>query len=119
MVVGVRLFASLTPLKGTLGRFVLRVVVCAATELTFVSSHLTLLLSSYKKNPIFRGFFCMADGVRFELTNSAKSRRFSRPVHSTALPSVRNPCILSDLTGKIKGLCESFFVFIFVFVSIR
>ncbi len=46
----------------------------------------------------------MADGVRFELTNSVKSRRFSRPVHSTALPSVRDQCILSDSFEKIKDL---------------
>ncbi len=28
----------------------------------------------------------MAEAVRFELTEVAKLRRFSRPVHSTALP---------------------------------
>ena len=29
---------------------------------------------------------CMAEAVRFELTEVVKLRRFSRPVHSTALP---------------------------------
>ena len=31
----------------------------------------------------------MADRVRFELTEGVNPRRFSRPLHSTALPSVR------------------------------
>lgn len=47
-----------------------------------------------KKNSLKGVFLFMADGVRFELTNSVKSRRFSRPVHSTALPPIRNVCIL-------------------------
>jgi hypothetical protein len=32
---------------------------------------------------------CLAEAVRFELTEDANPRRFSRPVHSTALPSFR------------------------------
>lgn len=36
----------------------------------------------------------MADGVRFELTEDANPRRFSRPLHSTALPSIRISCAL-------------------------
>ena len=31
----------------------------------------------------------VADGVRFELTEGVNPRRFSRPLHSTALPSIR------------------------------
>jgi hypothetical protein len=31
----------------------------------------------------------MADEVRFELTMGSHPRRFSRPVHSTALPLIR------------------------------
>jgi hypothetical protein len=32
---------------------------------------------------------CLAEAVRFELTEDSHPRRFSRPVHSTALPSFR------------------------------
>ena len=31
----------------------------------------------------------LAEAVRFELTEDSHPRRFSRPVHSTALPSFR------------------------------
>ena len=31
----------------------------------------------------------VAEAVRFELTEDSHPRRFSRPVHSTALPSFR------------------------------
>jgi hypothetical protein len=31
----------------------------------------------------------LAEAVRFELTEGSHPRRFSRPVHSTALPSFR------------------------------
>ena len=31
----------------------------------------------------------VADGVRFELTEGVNPRRFSRPLHSTTLPSIR------------------------------
>jgi hypothetical protein len=34
-------------------------------------------------------FDFMAEGVRFELTSPVRGRRFSRPVHSTALPPFR------------------------------
>ena len=58
----------------------------------------------------------MADGVRFELTNSVKSRRFSRPVHSTALPpirvnrhnaifSIKNQEIILKNKNQIKSIC--------------
>ena len=35
---------------------------------------------------MFRGFLNLAEAVRFELTEGVNPRRFSRPVHSTALP---------------------------------
>lgn len=42
-----------------------------------------------KKDGILPKMRTMADGVRFELTEDVNLRRFSRPLHSTALPSVR------------------------------
>jgi hypothetical protein len=42
------------------------------------------------------GFSYLAEAVRFELTEGSHPRRFSRPVHSTALPSflieIRKDC---------------------------
>jgi hypothetical protein len=35
---------------------------------------------------------CLAEAVRFELTDVVKHRRFSRPVHSTALPRFQWYC---------------------------
>jgi hypothetical protein len=37
--------------------------------------------------PVFRAY--VAERVRFELTSPVKGLRFSRPVHSTALPPLR------------------------------
>ena len=48
----------------------------------------------------------LADGVRFELTEGLHLRRFSRPVHSTALPSIRcgaDSIIRSVLIGLYSG----------------
>ena len=36
----------------------------------------------------------LAERVRFELTVPVKERRFSRPVHSTALPPLLSPSIV-------------------------
>lgn len=52
----------------------------------------------------------MADGVRFELTNSVKSRRFSRPVHSTALPPIRD---LTNAVSYIFFINASFYIVFF------
>ena len=38
----------------------------------------------------------LAEDVRFELTEALRLRRFSRPVHSTALPILR-----SDIVAEI------------------
>lgn len=46
----------------------------------------------YKKTALKPLEYLMADGVRFELTEDANPRRFSRPLHSTALPSIRIGC---------------------------
>ena len=41
------------------------------------------------KGPEDRPFYILAERVRFELTGPVRGRRFSRPVHSTALPPLR------------------------------
>ena len=41
-----------------------------------------------------KGEFDLAERVRFELTSPVRDRRFSRPVHSTALPPLQRPAIL-------------------------
>jgi hypothetical protein len=42
-------------------------------------------------------FRIVADGVRFELTKGLHLRRFSRPVHSTALPPIHRAADFSSL----------------------
>ena len=44
----------------------------------------------------------MADGVRFELTEDLRLRRFSRPLHSAALPSVLQLFHYRGTTAKSK-----------------
>ena len=48
------------------------------------------VVSRNEKGPESRGLFLdMAEEVRFELTEEFPLRRFSRPLHSTALPLLR------------------------------
>ena len=49
----------------------------------------------------------MADEVRFELTMGSHPRRFSRPVHSTALPLIRTMNNPNWIDYIHLGLAES------------
>ena len=48
-----------------------------------------ITMNKQKQHPYNTEFQKLAERVRFELTGPAKARRFSRPVHSTALPPLR------------------------------
>ena len=45
-----------------------------------------------------KGFKKVAEGERFELSIPVKACRFSRPVHSTALPTLRS-MFFNELAG--------------------
>ena len=49
----------------------------------------------------------MAEGLRFELRKELPLCRFSRPVHSTTLPSFREDCFIIKIISKPKyTLCD-------------
>ena len=61
----------------------------------------------------------VADGVRFELTEGVNPRRFSRPLHSTALPSIRGNRIFRYFAAKIKIFRNVFYKTAFLLKTIR
>src|SRR3990167_6936911 len=50
--------------------------------------------------------FCLAEGVRFELTKGANPCQFSRLVHSTALPALRGRAFLTKARGVSRITLE-------------
>jgi hypothetical protein len=46
----------------------------------------------------------LAEAVRFELTEGSLLRRFSRPVHSTALPRLQQGAYCSATSGGVERL---------------
>jgi hypothetical protein len=59
-------------------------------SIRFCRTHVRAFSSHPKiKNPARAGLYILAERVGFEPTNPVKGLRFSRPVHSTALPPLR------------------------------
>jgi hypothetical protein len=64
-----------------------------------------------KKPTASSGFLNVAEEERFELSDGVNRRWFSRPVHSAALPPLRNGAYNKEINLKSQALFTLYFKF--------